>query len=81
MTATAHYRMFGHYNACANNGGSRRSRSSRPTNIAPIGAPFFGSVHVRLNDLLVTDRIWMRCFTGDGGAPDRLDAILSARSA
>lgn len=37
---------------------------------------FFKSVHGTLNHLLVTDRIWMRRFTGEGEAPDRLDAIL-----
>ena len=37
---------------------------------------FFGSLHGTLNHLLVTDRIWMRRFTGEGEAPDRLDAIL-----
>jgi uncharacterized damage-inducible protein DinB len=37
---------------------------------------FFGSVHGTLNHLLATDRIWMRRFTGEGEAPDRLDAIL-----
>lgn len=37
---------------------------------------FFKSVHGTLNHLLVTDRVWMRRFTGEGDAPDRLDAIL-----
>jgi len=37
---------------------------------------FFKSVHGTLNHLLVTDRIWMHRFTGQGDAPNRLDAIL-----
>ena len=37
---------------------------------------FFKSVHGTLNHLLVADRIWMQRFTGDGRAPNRLDAIL-----
>lgn len=43
---------------------------------------FFRSVHGTLNHLLVTDRIWMTRFTGEGEAPgrgeapDRLDQIL-----
>ncbi|HEV2560426.1 MAG TPA: DinB family protein [Microvirga sp.] len=37
---------------------------------------FFRSVHGTLNHLLVADRIWMRRFTGEGEAPNRLDAIL-----
>ena len=37
---------------------------------------FFGSLHGTLNHLLVTDRLWMKRFTGEGDALDRLDAIL-----
>ncbi|EJM98756.1 DinB family protein [Phyllobacterium sp. YR531] len=37
---------------------------------------FFGSLHRTLNHLLVTDRIWMFRFTGEGDAPKTLDAIL-----
>ena len=37
---------------------------------------FFKSVHGTLNHLLVADRIWMGRFTGEGEAPNRLDAIL-----
>lgn len=37
---------------------------------------FFKSLHGTLNHLLATDRIWMQRFTGEGEAPDRLDAIL-----
>jgi hypothetical protein len=33
-------------------------------------------MHGTLNHLLVTDRIWMQRSTGEGEAPDRLDAIL-----
>lgn len=36
---------------------------------------FFKSVHGTLNHILVADRIWMRRFTGEGEAPNRLDAI------
>ncbi len=37
---------------------------------------FFKSIHGTLNHLLVADRIWMKRFTGEGDAPNRLDAIL-----
>ncbi|MFL4993512.1 MAG: DinB family protein [Microvirga sp.] len=37
---------------------------------------FFKSVHGTLNHLLVTDRIWLKRFSGRGDAPNRLDAIL-----
>jgi uncharacterized damage-inducible protein DinB len=42
---------------------------------AEAGA-FFGSLCGTLNHLLVTDRIWMKRFTGKGDAPDRLDTVL-----
>src|SRR5947207_10160112 len=76
MTPVAHYRMFGRYNAWAN---SRlydaTARLSAEQYRADRGA-FFKSVHGTLNHLLVTDRIWMQRFTGEGEAPNRLDAIL-----
>ena len=37
---------------------------------------FFRSLCGTLNHILVGDRIWLRRITGDGDAPDRLDAIL-----
>jgi uncharacterized damage-inducible protein DinB len=37
---------------------------------------FFGSLHGTLNHILVGDRAWMRRMTGEGDAPDRLDAEL-----
>ena len=76
MTRVAHYRMFGHYNAWAN---SRLYDAAAQLSIEQYRADrgaFFKSVHGTLNHLLVTDRIWMQRFTGEGDAPDRLDAIL-----
>jgi uncharacterized damage-inducible protein DinB len=71
-----HYTMFAGYNAWAN----RRvydaaSQLSDADYRADRGA-FFKSMHGTLNHLLATDRIWMKRFTGEGEAPDRLDAIL-----
>jgi uncharacterized damage-inducible protein DinB len=40
-----------------------------------VGA-FFKSLHGTLNHLLVADRIWMKRLTGEGEAPDRVNAIL-----
>lgn len=40
---------------------------------------FFKSMHGTLNHILVADRIWMRRFTGEGEAPNRLDLILFDR--
>jgi uncharacterized damage-inducible protein DinB len=76
MTAAAHYRMFGHYNAWANNRlYDAAAQLSAEQYRADRGA-FFKSVHGTLNHLLVTDRVWMQRFTGEGDAPNRLDAIL-----
>src|SRR3984893_12715221 len=76
MTPSAHYRMFGHYNAWANGRlYDSVARLSTEQYRADRGA-FFKSVHGTLNHLLVTDRIWMQRFTGEGEAPNRLDAIL-----
>ena len=41
-------------------------------------AAFFGSLHGTLNHILVGDRAWMRRMTGEGDAPDSLDAQLCA---
>jgi len=40
-----------------------------------VGA-FFKSMHGTLNHLLAADRIWMKRLTGEGEAPDRVDAII-----
>ncbi|MFC7052856.1 DinB family protein [Hansschlegelia quercus] len=71
-----HWVMLAGYNAWAN------ERIYAAVLAAPGGTfhadagAFFGSLCGTLNHLLVTDRIWMRRFTGEGDAPDRLDAIL-----
>ena len=76
MTPAEHYRMFAHYNAWANDRlYGAVARLSGEQYRADRGA-FFKSVHGTLNHLLVTDRIWMHRFTGEGDAPNRLDAIL-----
>src|SRR6202162_4369629 len=76
VTLAAHCRMFGHYNAWANNRlYEATARLSTEQYRADRGA-FFKSVHGTLNHLLATDRIWMHRFTGEGDAPNRLDAIL-----
>ncbi len=72
----AHFDSLARYNAWAN---ARlydaASELSDPEYRADRGA-FFRSMHGTLNHLLVTDRIWMQRITGQGDAPDRLDAIL-----
>jgi uncharacterized damage-inducible protein DinB len=76
MSLVTLYRMFGRYNGWAN---VRLYEAAAVLGIEQYredrGA-FFKSVHGTLNHLLVTDRVWMKRFTGEGDAPDRLDAIL-----
>jgi uncharacterized damage-inducible protein DinB len=76
MTPSAHYRMFGHYNAWANRRIYDAAAALTDEQYRADRGAFFKSVHGTLNHLLATDRIWMRRFTGEGAAPDRLDAIL-----
>jgi uncharacterized damage-inducible protein DinB len=76
MSLTAHYRMFGHYNAWANERIYAAAAALSTEQYRADRGAFFKSVHGTLNHLLATDRIWMKRFTGEGDAPDRLDAIL-----
>ena len=79
MTLLAHYRMFARYNEWAN---GRLYDAAGKLSVEQYRADrgaFFKSVHGTLNHLLVTDRIWMQRFTGEGEAPNRLDAILFER--
>jgi uncharacterized damage-inducible protein DinB len=73
---SAYWRMFAGYNAWANAQVYEcAARLSDADYRADCGA-FFKSVHGTLNHLLVTDRIWMRRFTGEGEVAPRLDTIL-----
>jgi uncharacterized damage-inducible protein DinB len=76
MTPTAHYQMFGHYNAWANGRVYEAAAALSTEQYRADRGAFFKSVHGTLNHLLVTDRVWMHRFTGEGDAPGRLDAIL-----
>lgn len=73
---TSHYRMLGRYNAWANARLYEAAARLDDTQYRADRGAFFKSVHGTLNHLLGTDRIWMKRFTGEGDAPDRLDAIL-----
>src|SRR3954467_1773835 len=76
MSLAAHYRMFAHYNAWANARLYDAAARLSPEQYRADRGAFFKSVHGTLNHLLVTDRIWMQRLSGEGDAPDRLDAIL-----
>lgn len=79
MSLIIHYRMFGRYNAWANARLYEAVALLDPEQFAADRGAFFKSVKGTLNHLLVTDRIWQQRFTGEGDAPDRLDAILFER--
>jgi len=76
MTPADHCRMFAHYNAWANTRVYEAAARLPDQQYRADRGAFFKSVHGTLNHLLVTDRIWMQRFTGEGDAPNRLDAIL-----
>ncbi|MBS0318968.1 MAG: damage-inducible protein DinB [Proteobacteria bacterium] len=71
-----HFAMFAGYNGWANRRLYGAARALPDADYRADRGAFFGSVHRTLNHLLATDRIWMRRFTGEGDAPDRLDAIV-----
>jgi uncharacterized damage-inducible protein DinB len=68
--------MFGRYNAWANRRLYDAAGALPDADFRADRGAFFKSMHGTLNHLLVTDRIWMQRFTGEGEAPNRLDAIL-----
>lgn len=71
-----HYRMFADYNRWANRRVYAAAAELSEAEYRQDKGAFFGSLHATLNHILVTDRIWMKRFTGDGEAPTKLDAIL-----
>ena len=74
-----HYRQFAHYNAWANRRLYDAAATLSDDEYRADKGAFFKSMHGTLNHLLATDRIWMQRFTGEGDAPQRLDAILHDR--
>lgn len=71
-----HYRMFADYNRWANRRLYQAAGGLSDAQYHKDQGAFFGSLHHTLNHLLVTDRIWMKRFTGSGEAPASLNAIL-----
>jgi len=76
-----HYTSFAGYNAWANRRMYEAAAALTDAEYRADQRAFFRSMHGTLNHLLATDRIWMQRFTGEGTAPDRLDAILHERLA
>jgi uncharacterized damage-inducible protein DinB len=71
-----HFDTFARYNAWANTRLFDAAALLSDADYRADRGAFFRSVHGTLNHLLVTDRVWMFRFTGEGDSPDRLDAIL-----
>jgi uncharacterized damage-inducible protein DinB len=70
------YVMFANYNAWCNERLYDAAALLSDADYRADRGAFFKSLHGTLNHLLVTDRMWMRRFTGVGTAPTRLDAII-----
>ena len=71
-----HYASFARYNEWANRRLYEATSLLSDADYRADKGAFFKSMHGTLNHLLTTDRIWMKRFTGQGEAPDRLDTIL-----
>lgn len=71
-----HFKRFAAYNAWANarvyDAATALSDVERKRDVKG----YFKSLHGTLNHMLVADRIWMKRLTGEGAAPDSLDAVL-----
>ena len=76
-----HYVTFAGYNAWANRRLYEAAALLSDAEYRANKGAFFKSMHGTLNHLLATDRIWMKRFTGEGEAPERLDAIVQERLA
>lgn len=74
-----HYQVFAGYNAWANRRLYAAAAGLSDADYRADRGAFFRSMHGTLNHLLATDYIWMKRFTGEGEAPDRLDAIVHER--
>jgi uncharacterized damage-inducible protein DinB len=76
MSTRQHYLMFAAYNRWANERVYAEAAAlTEDAFVRDMGAAF-KSLMGTLNHLLVTDRIWMKRFTGTGDAPSSLDTIL-----
>jgi uncharacterized damage-inducible protein DinB len=71
-----HFTMMAGYNAWCNERLYDAAAQLPDADYRADRGAFFKSVHGTLNHMLVADRIWMKRFTGEGEAPNRLDSIL-----
>jgi uncharacterized damage-inducible protein DinB len=75
----SHFVMLAGYNAWANRRLYDAAETLPDADYRADRGAFFKSIHGTLNHLVTTDRIWMKRFTGQGDAPNRVDAILFDR--
>jgi len=71
-----HFQMFADYNRWANAQVYDACSTLTNEEYRVDKGAFFGSAHRTLNHLLAADRIWMKRITGNGEAPNALDAVL-----
>jgi len=70
-----YFNMFALYNRWCNERLYEASAKLSDADYRAEKGAFFGSVHRTLNHLVVTDRIWMRRFTGEGPIHTELDEV------
>lgn len=73
----AHFSMFAGYNRWADERVLKAAATLAPDDFLADHGAFFGSLCGTLNHIVVTNRIWMRRFTGAGPVQTRLDEILT----
>jgi uncharacterized damage-inducible protein DinB len=71
----AHFSMFAQYNRWANERLYEAAAEVMEADYRADRGAFFGSLHGTLNHLVVTDRIWMHRFTGEGPIHTKLNEI------
>ena len=74
-----YFAMFAGYNRWANRRLYAAARALPDIEYRKPRGAFFSSLHGTLNHLVVSDRVWMRRFTGEGPVQTRLDEILFER--
>ncbi len=71
-----HFRMLADYNRWANARVYDAAAQLSDAEFHEDRGAFFGSLHGTLNHLLVTDRLWMHRFNGNGDLPAALGVVL-----
>jgi uncharacterized damage-inducible protein DinB len=71
----SYFSMFALYNRWANERLYETAATLADEDYRRERGAFFGSLHRTLNHLVVTDRIWMHRFTGEGPVHTRLDDV------